>query len=332
MKILVFGARDYEEPVIKKWSEEHKDVQVDIYPENMTEENVVKAKGYDGISIQQTNYIDNPYIYETLKDAGVKVIASRTAGVDMIHFDLVNENGLIVTNVPSYSPNAIAELAVTQAMNLLRKTPLVKKKVCEGDYRWIAELLGTEVRSITVGVIGIGKIGATAATLVKGLGANVIAFDQYPNSDLNDILTYKDSLEDLLKEADLITLHTPLLEGTKHMINKDTLAIMKDGAYIVNTGRGGLINTGDLIEALESGKIRAAALDTFETEGLFLNKKMNPGELTDPEINKLLSMEQVIFTHHLGFFTSTAIENIVYSSLSSAVEVIKTGTATNRVN
>lgn len=91
---------------------------MDIYPENMTEENIVKAKGYDGISIQQTNYIDNPYIYETLKDAGVKVIASRTAGVDMIHFDLVNENGLIVTNVPSYSPNAIAELAVTQAMNL----------------------------------------------------------------------------------------------------------------------------------------------------------------------------------------------------------------------
>jgi len=138
----------------------------------------------------------------------------------MIDLDQAIKNDLIITNVPAYSPNSVAELAVTQTMNLLRNMHLINRNVNAGDFRWSANLIAREVRSITVGIVGTGKIGSTAARLFKGLGANVIAYDAYVNESLKDVLTYTDSLEDLLKVADVVSLHTPLTEDTKHMINK----------------------------------------------------------------------------------------------------------------
>lgn len=252
----------------------------------------------------------------------------------MIDLKLAASKGLIITNVPAYSPNAIAELAVTQTMNLLRNMPKISKRIAFGDYRWSADLIAKEVRSITVGVIGTGKIGATSSRLFKGLGANVIAFDAFPNKKLEqeNILSYRNSIEDVLKEADVITLHTPLIESTHHMINKDNLKFMKPDAFIVNTGRGGLINTEDLIEALEENKLAGAALDTFEHEGLFLNKEVDPTKIPDPQLDKLLKMEQVLITHHVGFFTTTAVQNMVDTSLDSVMQVLKTGDSENRTN
>ncbi|MCH1967614.1 D-2-hydroxyacid dehydrogenase [Paraclostridium sordellii] len=332
MKILMFSAREHELPAISKWIEENENnIQVDTIKEGLSSLTVDKAKGYDGISIQQTNLINEPIVYEKLKEFGIKQIASRTAGVDMIDLDQAVKNDLIITNVPAYSPNSVAELAVTQTMNLLRNMHLIYRNVHAGDFRWSANLIAREVRSITVGIVGTGKIGSTAAKLFKGLGANVIAFDAYENESLQDILTYKDTLEDLLKESDVVSLHTPLTEETKHMINKDNLKLMKKNSYLVNAGRGGIINTDDLIEALESGIIAGAALDTFETEGTFLNQVIPHHDLTDPQIKKLLNMENVLFTHHIGYFTTTAVDNIVSISLDCVKDVLNTGNSVNNV-
>ncbi|EJO5347693.1 D-2-hydroxyacid dehydrogenase [Clostridium botulinum] len=334
MKILMYSVREHEKPAITKWLNENSDVEITLCNEALSEDTVDKVKGYDGIAIQQTNSIGGELVYSTLKKYGIKQLASRTAGVDMIDLKLASDNNIIVTNVPAYSPNAIAELAVTQTMNLLRNIKTINKRIAFGDYRWSADLIAKEVRSITVGVIGTGKIGRTSTKLFKGLGANIIAYDAYPNKKLEEsnILTYKDSLEDVLKEADVVTLHTPLLESTKHMINKDNLKYMKKDAFIVNTGRGGIINTEDLIEALEENKIAGAALDTFENEGLFLNKVINPTKIPDPQLDKLLKMDNVLITHHVGFFTTTAVQNMVDTSLDSVVDVLKTKDSMNRVN
>ncbi|MCQ4698411.1 D-2-hydroxyacid dehydrogenase [Paeniclostridium sordellii] len=332
MKILMFSAREHELPAISKWIEENENnIQVDTIKEGLSSLTVDKAKGYDGISIQQTNLINEPIVYEKLKEFGIKQIASRTAGVDMIDLDQAVKNDLIITNVPAYSPNSVAELAVTQTMNLLRNMHLIYRNVHAGDFRWSANLIAREVRSITVGIVGTGKIGSTAAKLFKGLGANVIAFDAYENESLKDILTYKDTLEDVLKESDVVSLHTPLTEETKHMINKDNLKLMKKNSYLVNAGRGGIINTDDLIEALEKGIIAGAALDTFETEGTFLNQIIPHHDLTDPQIKKLLNMENVLFTHHIGYFTTTAVDNIVSISLDCVKDVLNTGNSANNV-
>ncbi|GAA0705410.1 D-2-hydroxyacid dehydrogenase [Paraclostridium ghonii] len=332
MKILMFSTREHELPAISKWIEENgNNIQVDTIKEGLSSETVDKAKGYDGISIQQTNSIDEPIVYEKLKEFGIKQIASRAAGFDMINLNEAVKNDLIVTNVPAYSPNSVAELAVTQTMNLLRNMPLIQRNITVGDFRWSANLIAREIRSVTVGIVGTGKIGSTAARLFKGLGANVIAYDAYRNESLCDILTYKDTLEDVLKEADVVSLHTPLTQDTKHMINKDNIKFMKKSSFLINTGRGGIVNTDDLIEALENGYILGAALDTFETEKNFLNQIIPHHDLTDSQIKKLLNMENVLFTHHVGFFTTTAVDNLVSTGLNCVKEVLTTGNSSNNV-
>lgn len=332
MKILMFSTREHELPAIAKWIEENgSNIQVDTIEEGLSSLTVDKAKGYDGISIQQTNPIDEEIIYKKLKDFGIKQIASRAAGFDMIDLDKATKNDLVITNVPAYSPNSVAELAVTQTMNLLRNMNLINRNVSTGDFRWSANLIAREIRSTTVGIIGSGKIGSTAAKLFNGLGAHVIAYDAYPNEGLKDILTYKNSLEEVMKEADVVSIHTPLNEHTKHMINKNNLRLMKKDAFLVNTGRGGVVNTEDLIEALENNYICGAALDTFETEGTFLNKVIPHYDLEDTQIQKLLKMENVLFTHHIGYFTTTAVENLVGTALDSVKEVLTTGDSINNV-
>ncbi|MDN3955869.1 D-2-hydroxyacid dehydrogenase [Sporolactobacillus laevolacticus] len=328
MKFLMYGVQDHERATIENWANQHQ-VEIATTSDFLSEDTVAQSKGFDGICIQQPIALGGPNLYTQLKSNGIKQIATRTAGYDMIDLNEAEKNSLLVTNVPAYSPYAVAELAVTQAMQLVRHIPEFNKRVAGKDFRW-SGLISREIRSLTVGIVGTGRIGATAAQLFKGLGAKIIGFDQYPNDRLNGILDYRPSLEDVLKEADIISLHTPLFDSTRHMINKSTLKLMKNSAYLINVARGGLIKTEDLIEALENGEIAGAALDTFENE-LMINKDLSKQPLNDPLLSKLLDMEQVLLTPHVGFFTETAIQNIVEGALDSVVEVLKTGTSKNLV-
>jgi D-lactate dehydrogenase len=328
MKILMYGVQPHEQEIIKLWAEKNQ-AELTTTSDFLSEQTVAQSKQFDGICIQQPVALGGPNLYAQLKNYGIKQIATRTAGYDMIDVNEAEKNNLIVTNVPAYSPYAVAELAVTQAMQLVRHIPQFQKRVAAKDFRW-SGLLSKEIRSMTVGIVGTGRIGATAAQLFKGLGAKVIGFDQYPNDRLNDLLEYRPSLEDVLKEADIVSLHTPLFDSTRHMINKKTLSLMKKSAFLINMARGALINTADLIEALDNGEIAGAALDTFENETM-INKKLRDSTLDDPLLSKLIAMDQVLLTPHVGFFTETAVQNIVEGALNSVVEVLETGTSKNRI-
>ncbi|MCL1632724.1 D-2-hydroxyacid dehydrogenase [Sporolactobacillus sp. CPB3-1] len=328
IKILMYGVQSHEQEIIAQWAKKHS-AEVHTTADMLSEHTVAAADGFDGICIQQPIALGGPNVYAQLKSYGIRQIATRTAGYDMIDLKEAEKNGLVVTNVPAYSPYAVAELAVTQALQLVRHIPQFQKRIADNDFRW-AGLLSREIRSLTVGIIGTGRIGATAAKLFKGLGATVIGFDQYPNQQLSEVLDYRHSLEDVLKEADIVSLHTPLFDSTRHMINKNTLKIMKRSAYLINIARGGLINTADLIDALETGQIAGAALDTFENEE-FINKNLGDRKLDDPYLEKLIAMDQVLLTPHVGFFTETAIRNIVEGALDAVSEVLETGTSKNRV-
>ncbi|MCO7175441.1 D-2-hydroxyacid dehydrogenase [Sporolactobacillus kofuensis] len=328
MKILMYGVQDHEKAIIQHWADNHQ-AEITTTSDFLSEQTVTAVEGFDGICIQQPVVLGGPHLYAQLKSYGIKQIATRTAGYDMIDLNEAKNNGLLVTNVPAYSPYAVAELAVTQAMQLVRHIPAFQKRIANKDFRW-SGLLSREIRSLTIGIIGTGRIGATAAELFKGLGANVIGFDQFPNDQLTNILNYRSSLEEVLREADIVSLHTPLFNSTRHLINKDTLKIMKNSAYLINIARGGLINTADLIEALEHGEIAGAALDTFEDETV-INKKLSGQPLGDPLLEKLITMDQVMLTPHVGFFTETAIQNIVEGALDSVADVLETGTSQNLV-
>lgn len=329
MKLLVFHVIKDEETAIQRWSGQH-NVEVGISRDALSLQTVGQAKGYDGICILQTVPIDSPDVYMKLKQYGIRQIATRSAGYDMIDLKASDQNGLIVTNVPAYSPYAVAELAVTQALNLVRHIPQFSRRIEHHDFRWDG-LLSMEMRSMTVGIIGTGHIGAIAARLFKGLGAHVIAFDQYPNEKLKDILDYRPSLGEVLKESDIVSLHTPLFDSTAHMINKNTLRLMKSSAFLINMARGGLVNTDDLIQAIENRAIAGAALDAFEDES-FINKDLGLEKIDNPQLLKLIESDQIILTPHVGFYTTTAIQNMVESSLNSVLEVLTTGASKNQVH
>ncbi|MDN3954544.1 D-2-hydroxyacid dehydrogenase [Sporolactobacillus laevolacticus] len=329
MKIIMFSVRDDEEAAIREW-EQKNGVQVTINRHELDAESVKLAQGYDGIVIQQRNRISDPIIYETLEAFGLKQLTSRTAGFDMIDTDQATAHGLVVTNVPAYSPNSVAELAVTQAMRLIRNLSLFDERGRQQDFRW-SGLMAREIRSLTVGVIGAGRIGGTAARLFKALGATVIANDVVQRDDLSDVLTYV-SKEELLRQADIVTLHVPLMESTTKLIDADALALMKQDAFLINASRGPVVDTDTLITALQSRKIAGAALDTLTGEEHFFNQDLRGEEIPNEQLQTLRAMPNVLITPHIGFYTNLAVQNMVEISLNDVLTILKTGKSEHQVN
>lgn len=331
MKILAYHVQPYEDKAFLKWSKEN-NIEVVIDRELLTVESIEKAKGYDGVTTQQVIPVKEETIFKKLKEFGINQISSRTAGVDMFALDIAKENGIAITNVPRYSPNAIAELAVSHTMQLLRNMPQIREAMTQGDFTWDKRLISREIRSCTVGIVGTGKIGLTAGTLFKGLGAKIIGYDKFQNPEANGVLEYKNSLEDLLKEADIVSLHLPLMEGTHHLINKDNIKLMKDNAILINTGRGGLVEIDDVVAALESGKLAGAGLDVLECETLYVNQKIDLAKLKGTVVEKLMGMNNVVLTGHYAFFTETAVDNMVSTALDNIKNSIETGKLQNSMN
>ncbi|CAM3119601.1 D-2-hydroxyacid dehydrogenase [Sporolactobacillus spathodeae] len=329
MKILMFSVRDDEQQAIREWADAH-DAVVDTNQLELDTETVKLVKGYDGLVIQQRNRLDDESIYKTLRTYGIKQLSTRTAGYDVFDLEKASANGLIVTNVPAYSPNSVAELAVTQTMRLIRNLPQFEAREAEQDFRW-AGLMAREIRSLTVGVIGAGRIGGTVARLFKGLGATVIANDIVEREDLRDVLTYV-TKEELLKRADIVTLHVPLLNTTEKLIDAAALALMKPDAYLINASRGPVVDTDALIATLNDKKIAGAALDTLVGEEKFFNIDLRGKDIPSEHLKTLRAMTNVLITPHIGFYTNLAVKNMVEISLNDVLSVLKTGTSPNQVN
>lgn len=324
MKFIAFNVRQDEQPYFENWSRQNQ-IEVKLVADALTAASLKQVDGYDGVLALQTGSYPAA-MFEHFKRCGVKVFAIRNVGTDNIDLAAAKANGILVTNVPAYSPNAIAEFSVTQLMQLLRNTTIFRQKIAEQDFRW-APHVGKELRSLTVGVIGTGRIGRAAIDIYRGFGAKVIAYDLYPNPQLQAEGIYVDSYDELFAQADVITLHMPATATDRHLIGEKAFAKMKAGVYLINTARGTLIDTKALLAALKSGKVAGAALDTYENESALFNHDLRGQKIKDPLFKELMQQQNVLITPHIAFYTTTAVENMVLISLNSAKSVCEKGTA-----
>jgi len=321
MKIYLYGIREDEKGYLKEWISANPDVDIDYTHKILNEDTAELAEGSDGVVTLQTQ----PYpraALEKLQGYGISKLSVRNVGLDGFDFKDLRDLGFSLTNVPVYSPNAIAEHTTGLMLRLLRRVPEFDKKFADGDFRWFPTI-GEEINGKTVGIIGTGHIGSVVARIMMAMGATVVAYDIKPNPFLENLGIYVDSIDEVLAQADILTLHTPLAKRDVHMIDTEAINKMKDGAIIVNAARGGLIDTDALIAALDSGKIRAAGLDVLESENDVFQKKFDSIEdVKDPQFQALINRDNVIITPHTAFYTTTAVHNMVFDSLNDNLKML----------
>lgn len=326
-KILMTSVRDDEEAAIKAYASKHQ-IEIVTSPK-LIQDALDRLDGVDGVVIQQRGKVtDN--VYPVLKAHGIKQLTTRTAGYDTINLELAHQNGLVVTNVPAYSPRSVAEFALMQIFRLLRHTPVVDHRVAKADFRW-GGLQAKEIHSATIGIIGVGRIGGTLAKLLHALNATVLGYDIKPREDLKDIVEYT-TKEDLLKRADVVSLHVDLNPTSEGLLTKQDFALMQPTAGLVNASRGPVVNTTDLIAALKSGEIAVAALDTVEGEAPVFAQDHRADQLKDaPQIKELVDLPNVILTPHIAFFTNIAVQNMVDIALDDVMAILNGQPAKNEI-
>lgn len=330
IKIKLFGVREDEKDIAKDWAKENH-VDVTFSEDILTPETVEQLKGFDAVSTQQTGRLDDR-IYGRLHELGIKQIAQRSAGIDMYNLNKASENDIIISNVPSYSPNSIAEYTVTSALQLIRKTHLIEQNVNKRDFRWQKKIMAKEIKSLEIAIIGTGQIGQITAQIFNAFGAKVVGYDLYPNENVRHYIDYKESIEEVVTNADIVSIHMPATKDNYHLFDESLFNRFKDDAVFINTARGSIVDTKALINALDSDKISGAALDTYENESTYIPKDFRSTDIQDPILIELLSRNDVIFTPHIAFYTGTAVKNLVEGGLDAALSVITTGSCDTRVN
>ena len=328
MKIINYRVSELEKKFIEAWANKN-NVEVKCVEEPLTSKSVDLAKGFDGVTSEGMDEVTED-VYESLEKFSVKQLAIRQVGVDNQDLDAAKKHGIKITNVPAYSPRAIAEMGVTQAMFLLRKVGVYLDRMKNGNYGFDASTISTEIFNCTVGLIGAGHIGGATAEIYHALGAKVLTYDPFYDASLEPFTTYVD-LDTIFKEADIISLHTPLLPSTANIINKETIKKMAKKPILINMARGGLVNTQDLIDALKSGDISAAGLDTIADEVEFYGAN-KPLEDTPKDYQELSKMPNVLVTPHVAFFTELAEKNMMEIALNSALAIIAGKSVRNQVN
>ena len=317
LRIAFFDAKSYD---IESFNAVNKDYNFDIryYQERLSISTVPLAKGADAVCIFVNAECDAQVIDELINN-GVKLIALRCAGFNNV--DLKAAEGRIrVTRVPAYSPHAVAEYAVSLMLSLNRKIYRAVNRTRDGNFT-LNGLLGFDMYGKTAGVIGMGRIAKELIKILHGFGMNVMAYDLYPDHEFAKQYDVKVvSLDELYANSDIISLHCPLTPDTKFLINQDSIAKMKKGVMIINTGRGKLINTEDLIEGLRSKQVGSAGLDVYEEEREYFYEDKSDKMIDDDVLARLLMVPNVVLTSHQAFFTTEALHNIAVSTLDSVKE------------
>ena len=314
MKILFYGAKDYDQHFFDRLHPDYPEIEITFIEANIYQETASLSAGYDGICAFVNGDLSAPVIRK-LFHQGVRLILMRCAGYNNVDLKAARECDMKVLRVPGYSPEAVAEHAMALVLTANRHTHKAYIKCRENNFS-LNGLMGVNLYGKTAGIVGTGKIGLAMARICRGFGMNIFAFDLYPNKNM-DFLTYV-SLEKLLRSSDLISLHCPLTEESYHMINRDSIAQMKDGVILVNTSRGGLICTEDLIAGIRDHKFQAIGLDVYEEESQFVYEDMSERILKSSTVQRLLSFPNVALTSHQGFFTEEALTNIAETTLENA--------------
>ena len=313
-KIAFFGAKPYDIASFDKVNEKY-NYDIRYYKGHLNPNNVVLTQDTDVVCIFVNDTADAAVI-DAMVDNGVKLLALRCAGFNNV--DLKAAKGkLPVVRVPAYSPYAVAEYSLALMLSLNRKIHRAYWRTRDGNFS-LNGLMGFDMHGKTICIIGTGKIAKILIRLLKGFGMRILAYDLYPDMKFagEEGISYV-SLDELYRESDIISLHCPLTDQTKYMIDKDSIDKMKEGVMIINTGRGQLINTNDLIEGLKEKKIAAAGLDVYEEEGEYFYEDKSDKIIDDDVLARLLSFNNVIVTSHQAFFTKEALHNIAETTLQN---------------
>lgn len=325
MKIMFFDTKPYDkiwfEPLGKEMGYTLKFQEM-----KLNEDTAVLARGQDAVCIF-VNDDAGKETMEALKEVGVKTVLLRCAGFNNVDLKAAQKAGIAVLRVPSYSPEAVAEYAMGLLLTVNRQIHRAYVRTRDFNYS-INGLMGIDLVGKTAGVIGTGKIGQMMIDILRGFKMKIIAYDPYPAKNLD--IEYV-SLDRLFEEADVITLHCPLTKDTRHIIDKKSIEKMKDGVLLVNTSRGGLIHTPDLIEGLMQRKFAGVGLDVYEEEDAYFFEDKSNDIITDEDLIRLTSFRNVVLTSHQAFFTKDAMEAIAKVTMENARAVAEGLELKNRV-
>ena len=312
MKVLIYSAKKFETPYLESANNrKHKLIFIE---DALTSETAIKAVGYNAVSIFSGDNASTT-VLEKLKDFGVKYITLRSVGHDNINLFTAKQLGIKVVNVPTYSPHAIAEHAVALLLTLNRKLVKSSQRVKQFNFD-INNLIGFDLKNKTVGILGIGKIGSVMVKIMHGFGCELLGFDIKENKGLtNDYQLKYVSLEEICEQSDIISIHLPLNTDTHHLIEKELITLMKPSVIIVNTARGAIINTKDLIEALENKQISGLVMDVYENERKIFFKDNSLDIPKDDMLIKLNAFPNVLITGHHAFLTHEALTNIAETTI-----------------
>ena len=300
--IAFFGSKPYDEASFNEKNKEY-GFELRYYKGHLNKHNVILTQGVDAVCIFVNDTADTEVI-RLMADNGVKLLALRCAGYNNVDLKAAADCGITVVRVPAYSPYAVAEYTVALMLSLNRKIPRATWRTRDGNFS-LHGLLGFDMYGKTAGIIGTGKIAKKLICILRGFGMNILAYDLYT------------SLDELYHNSDIISLHCPLTEQTKYLINDYSISKMKDGVMIINTGRGQLIHTNALIEGLKNKKIGSAGLDVYEEESEYFYEDQSDKIIDDDTLARLLSFNNVIVTSHQAFFTREALANIASTTLQN---------------
>ncbi|KAF5384062.1 hypothetical protein D9615_003348 [Tricholomella constricta] len=331
MKVAVFGTKKYDIDSLDAACRATTGIELSYFDPLLDKTTAVLTEGHQAVCIF-VNDVCDATVLERLHQHGVKYIALRCAGFNNVDLAAAAKFDIKVARVPSYSPEAVAEFAVGMLLTVVRKYHKSFCRVREGNFL-LDGLLGFNLAGKTVGIIGTGKIGLiTGRILAKGFCCNVVGYDPYPTPQAGEYgIKYVDTLEELLKQSDIISLHCPLTEQTRHMINDDTLALTKPGVVLINTSRGGLIDTHSLIRALKSGHLGAVGLDVYEREAAYFFADSSAKIIHDDVFARLLTFYNVFMSGHQAYFTQEALSNIADTTVKNLKDLEATGTCENLV-
>lgn len=325
MKIAFYDTKPYDkiwfEPIAKE-----KGFEILFFEEKLNEKTAVLAKGCDAVCIF-VNDDANANAVRTLKENGIRAILLRCAGFNNVDLKLAEEEGIVVLRVPSYSPRSVAEYALGLLLAVNRKIHRAYVRTRDFNYS-INGLMGMDLVNRTIGIIGTGKIGQAMLSVIRGLDMRVLLYDPFPLKEIEEKtplaverfgwnLEYV-SLDTIFRESDVISLHCPLMKDTYHIIDKKSISKMKDGVILINTSRGGLVDTQDLLAGLADGKFGGIGLDVYEEEDEYFFEDKSDENISDADLVRLTSYRNVILTSHQAFFTREAMRAIAQITLDNA--------------
>lgn len=316
MKVTVFNTQYYEKEYFERLNLQNHELSFQDVP--LTGATAVLAHGSGAVSVLVHDQVDEP-VLKALAGLGIKILCLRAAGFDNVDLRAAARYGIAVTRVPAYSPEAVAEHAVALLLASCRHIHKSHQRVKANNFS-LASLMGSNLYNKTVGVIGTGKIGSAFCNIMLGFGCRILAYDKVPTDSLITKGINYVGLEELLGQSDIISLHCPLNEDTRYMIGFDAVSRMKKGVLLINTARGAVVNTADVIDGLATGHIGYYATDVYEGEERLFFRDWSASHITDRQFLELASFHNVLITPHQAFFTEQAISQIIAVTLQNLTD------------